>query len=70
MIRNKQGYLRILFNAVLEAKIAFSTNEFFCKNDWISTCKKKKKKKNLDFILFTEIVSKWIIGLHVKHKTT
>ena len=29
----------------------------------------KKKKKNLDFILSTEIISKWIIGLHVKHKT-
>ena len=28
-----------------------------------------KKKKNLDFILFTEIISKWIIDLHVKYKT-
>ena len=29
----------------------------------------QKKKKNLDFIFFTEIISKWIIDLHVKHKT-
>ena len=28
-----------------------------------------KKKKNLEFILFTEIISKWIIDLHVKYKT-
>ena len=43
------------------------------KNNWISTCKKKKKKKpkHKPYILHKNsmITSKWITYLNVKHKT-
>ena len=41
----------------------------WCWNNWIATCKKKRKKKTEDLTLFTKINSKWITDLDVKCET-